>query len=219
MKRFKKTYVLPALFLFVLGTALGFQLESAVSNTDTMDQLRKLEEAFLTINKRYVEDVDAEKLADHAIKSMLEELDPHSSFISVKDLKEVQDSYRGSFGGIGVWFEIIEDTARVVTPIEGGPSEKLGIRAGDRIIEINDSTATWEGLENDYITKNLKGPIGTTVDVTLKRLGVERLSTGLGVKRLRSVLSRPTFSGPVDCADLVNSFQTTASTRIFRRRT
>ncbi|MFQ5572005.1 MAG: S41 family peptidase [Rhodothermales bacterium] len=170
MKRFKKIYLLPAFLLFVVGTVLGVQLESAISNTDTMEQLRKLEDAFLIINKRYVQDVDAGDLAEQAIESMLEELDPHSSYISLEELKEVEESYRGSFGGIGIWFEIIDDTARVVTPIEGGPSEKLGIRAGDRIIRINDSTAV--GLQNNGITKRLKGPMGTQVDVTLKRLGV-----------------------------------------------
>ncbi len=172
MKRFKKIYLLPALLLFVVGTVLGVQLESAMSGTDTMEQLKKLEDAFLIINKQYVEEVDAGTLVEHAIESMLEELDPHSSYISLEDIAEVDESYRGSFGGIGIWFDLVDDTARVVAPIEGGPSEKVGIRAGDRIIEINDSTAI--GLPTNGVTRRLKGPIGTTVDVTLRRLGVRQ---------------------------------------------
>ncbi len=172
MKRMKKIYLLPALLLFVIGTVLGVQLESAISNTDTMEQLRKLEDAFLIINKRYVQEVDPALLAESAIESMLEDLDPHSSYISAAEIDEVQEQYRGSFGGIGIWFEVEDDTARVVAPIEGGPSEKVGLRAGDRIVRINDSTAI--GLEDKDITKRLKGPIGTRVDVTLKRLGARQ---------------------------------------------
>ncbi|MDX1548424.1 MAG: S41 family peptidase, partial [Rhodothermales bacterium] len=163
---------LPALFLFMLGTVLGVQLESALSTTDTLEQLKKLEDAFLIINKRYVEEVDAKTLAEHAIDGMLEQLDPHSAYISAEEIQEVQESYRGSFGGIGIWFNVVDDTARVVTPIEGGPSEAVGVRAGDRIVAINDSNAV--GLDDDAIKKRLKGPIGTTVDVALKRLGVEK---------------------------------------------
>ena len=169
MKRFKKTYLLLAL-LFVGGTVLGVQLQSALSDTDTKEQLRKLGEAFIIINKRYVQEVDAAKLAEDAIVAMLEELDPHSSYISPEAFVEVDESYRGSFGGIGIWFEVVDDTAQVVTPIEDGPSEKVGLRSGDRIIRIDDSTAV--NIGDQQVKKRLKGPIGTDVKVTLKRLGV-----------------------------------------------
>ncbi|MCH8962406.1 MAG: S41 family peptidase, partial [Bacteroidetes bacterium] len=170
MKRFKKIYLLLALLLFVGGTVLGVQLQSAISDTDTTEQLRKLGDAFLIINKRYVQEVDAAKLAEDAIVGMLEELDPHSSYISAKAFVEVDESYRGSFGGIGIWFEVVDDTAQVVTPIEDGPSEKVGLRSGDRIIRIDDSTAV--DIGDQEVKKRLKGPIGTDVRVTLKRLGV-----------------------------------------------
>lgn len=169
MKRFKKLYILPAIFLFVIGTVLGFQIESAISTTETVEQLQKLHDAFLIINKRYVEDVDPGTIAEEAIVSMLEELDPHSSYINPKDLPDVQEMYRGSFGGIGIWFNVIDDTARVASPIEDGPSEKVGIRAGDRIIAINDTSAV--GQNDDYITSRLKGPRGTDVEVTVLRPG------------------------------------------------
>ncbi len=172
MKRFKKIYLLLAL-LFVGGTVLGVQLQSAISDTDTKEQLRKLGEAFIIINKRYVQKVDAAKLAEDAIVGMLEELDPHSSYISAEAFVEVDESYRGSFGGIGIWFEVVDDTAQVVTPIEDGPSEKVGLRSGDRIIRIDDSTAV--DIGDQEVKKRLKGPIGTDVKVTLKRLGVTEL--------------------------------------------
>ena len=170
MKRFKKIYVFLALVLFVGGIVLGVQLQSAISDTDTTEQLRKLGDAFLIINKRYVQDVDAAKLAEDAIVGMLEELDPHSSYISAEAFVEVDESYRGSFGGIGIWFEVVDDTAQVVTPIEDGPSEKVGLRSGDRIIRIDDTTAV--DIGDQEVKKRLKGPIGTDVKVTLKRLGV-----------------------------------------------
>ena len=173
MKRFnKKLYILPAILLFVVGTVLGVQLESALSDTDTTEQLRKLQDAFLIINKRYVEEVDASELVEDAIEAMLKDLDPHSSYINAEAFTEVNESYRGSFGGIGIWFEVPDgDTAQVVSPIEGGPSEKVGVRAGDRIIAVNDTSAV--GVGDQDVKRRLKGPIGTTVDVTLKRLGVD----------------------------------------------
>ena len=91
MKRFKKLYLLLALLLFVGGTVLGVQLQSAISDTDTTEQLRKLGDAFLIINKRYVQKVDAAKLAEDAIIGMLEELDPHSSYISAEAFVEVDE--------------------------------------------------------------------------------------------------------------------------------
>jgi carboxyl-terminal processing protease len=169
MKRSTKLLIVPALLLFAVGTLLGVQLESAMSGTDTIEQLRKLEDAFLIVNKRYVEEVDSNKLAEGAIEGMLDELDPHSSYISAQELQELQETYRGSFGGIGIWYEMVDDTARVITTIEGGPSEEAGLRAGDRIVEVNDTTAV--GLSSTGVQKRLKGPIGSEVDVTIQRLG------------------------------------------------
>ena len=169
MKRSRSLFIFPALFLFGIGTLLGVKLEDALSTKDTIEQLRKLEDAFLLIDKRYVEDVNADQLAEGAIQGMLDDLDPHSSYISAKEIAEIQESYQGSFGGIGIMFEVPNDTALVITPIEGGPSETAGLRAGDRIIGIGDSTAI--GLTDRGIQRKLKGPIGTEVDVTVQRFG------------------------------------------------
>lgn len=173
MMRPGNIYVLPALLLFVLGAALGARLDWTLADEDTTEQLKKLEEAFLIINKRYVEEVEPADLVEEAIEAMLGALDPHSSYIDASAFVEVEEGYRGSFGGIGIWFEVPDgDTARVVSPIEGGPSERVGLRAGDRIIAVDDTSAI--GLNDQEIKRRLKGPIGTTVDVTLKRLGVDQ---------------------------------------------
>lgn len=162
-------YVLPGLFLLVVGALLGVRLDSALSDDDTLEQLQKIEDAFMIINRSYVDEVESKELSESAIRSMLEELDPHSSFVDAEQVEELQDQYRGSFGGVGIWFEIINDTAQVISPIEGGPSEEVGIRGGDRIVAINDSSAI--GIGSQGIQNRLRGPMGSEVDMTVERLG------------------------------------------------
>jgi carboxyl-terminal processing protease len=172
-----RTYILPAIALLLVGALLGVKLEATLTSDDTFEHLRKLEDAFVIINQRYVETVDAEAIAEEAITSMLKKLDPHSTYISAEQAREVQEGYQGSFGGIGIWFEIprnddeySDDTVRVVSIISDGPSEQAGLRAGDRIVGIDDSTAV--GLSQNDVTSSLKGEIGTEVDVTVRRRGV-----------------------------------------------
>ena len=182
-------YTLPIVLLFLIGGLVGARLNR--HNDDTTEQLRKLEDAFLIINRRYVEELDPANVAENAIDAMLDGLDPHSSYIDASAFTEVEESYRGSFGGIGIWFEIPDgDTARVVSPIEGGPSEEVGLRPGDRIIAVNDTSVI--GVGDDEVKRRLKGPVGTTVDVTLKRLGFARpidVTITRGVIPLYSVAS------------------------------
>lgn len=173
-----KWYILPGIALLLLGTILGMKLEASLDD-DTFTNLRKLEDAFVIINQRYVESVDAEKMAESAIRSMLKNLDPHSTYVSAEEAEEVQQGYQGSFGGIGIWFEIprndddhSDDTVRVVSIISDGPSEKVGLMPGDRIVTINDSSAV--GLTQNEVTSKLKGTIGTKVDIEVKRRGVSQ---------------------------------------------
>ena len=164
-------YVLLIILLFLTGGLLGGTFGSYLN--DTKENLRKLEEAFLLISRKYVDPVDPNKMAENAIGGMLESLDPHSSYIDASAFKEVEESFRGSFGGIGVWFQVLDgDTARVVSPIENGPSEKVGIQAGDRIIAVNDTSVV--GIGEDEVKRRLKGPIGTQVEVTIYRLGLKQ---------------------------------------------
>jgi carboxyl-terminal processing protease len=174
MKHFVKhpfvKYALPALAMLAVGTLLGMKIEQSLSDEDTLDQLKKLRKAFMVVNQRYVEEVNAENAAGDAIEGMLDGLDPHSTYIPADRAKEVRQSYQGSFGGIGIWYDVVRDTAQVINPIDGGPSQEVGLMPGDRIIEINDSTAV--GLSREAVQTKLKGPKGTNVDVTVKRPGI-----------------------------------------------
>lgn len=169
---FKKFYILPAIAILLLGAVLGVQIESALSDEDTYSQLRKLEKAFVIINRQYVDSVKSGKVAEDGIKGMLKELDPHSSYISAEEADDVQENYRGSFGGVGIWFEMVNDTAQVISPITDGPSEKAGVIPGDRIVAIEDSNAAGPDVTSEDIQNRLKGPVGTDVQMTVLRPGM-----------------------------------------------
>ncbi|PSQ80728.1 MAG: S41 family peptidase [Bacteroidetes bacterium QS_8_68_15] len=166
------------------------KIERSLSDENTLDQLKKLRKAFMVVNQRYVEDVNPEKAAQDAIEGMLDGLDPHSTFIPAQKAKEVKQTYKGSFGGVGIWYDVVRDTAQVIRPIAGGPSEEVGVMAGDRIIAINDSTAI--GLSREGVQDKLKGRKGTTVNITVERPGIEEdynFSIERGKIPLRSVHS------------------------------
>ena len=146
-----KRLIVPAVLLLVVGMVLGIKVESVVSDSDTLRHLEKLQEAFMIVHSHYVDDVNAEDAAEYAIQGMLEELDPHSIYISPEEIKEVQEGIKGSFGGVGIWFEIVEDTARVISTVPEGPSEAAGVMAGDRIVQIDDSSAI--GFTNNDVVQ------------------------------------------------------------------
>jgi carboxyl-terminal processing protease len=170
MKRLNKYHVLPAIALLLFGAVLGVQFDSYVTDDDALQQFEKLKRAFAIINGRYVEQVSAGNVAEEGVKGMLNSLDPHSSYIPPERVEDTRDRYKGSFGGIGILFEPAgseTDTARVISPVADGPSEKVGIMAGDRIVEIEDSSAV--GLSANEIQDRLKGKIGTKVSLTVYR--------------------------------------------------
>ncbi|MEC8113232.1 MAG: S41 family peptidase [Bacteroidota bacterium] len=123
------------------------------------------------IGQLYVDSVNVEELTELAIVNMLEDLDPHSVYFSADELKEADEPLNGNFEGIGVQFNIFKDTIMVVSPISGGPSERLGIRSGDRIVEVDGENAAGIGITNRDVMKLLKGPKGTVVQVGIKRDG------------------------------------------------
>ena len=166
MKHLNKYHILPAIALLFFGAVLGVQLDSYVTSDDALEQFEKLKRAFAIINGRYVEQVKPRDVAEQGVKGMLNSLDPHSSYIPPEQVKDTRDRYKGSFGGIGILFEP-GDTARVISPVADGPSEKAGIMAGDRIVEIEDSSAI--GLNANGIQDRLKGKIGTNVTLTVYR--------------------------------------------------
>ena len=172
MRSNKALYVLPAVLILLIGTGLGMKLESSFSSDDTYEHLRKLQDAFLIINRQYVEEVKPDNLAQHAIEGMLKELDPHSTYISAERVADMRDSYQGSFGGVGIVFQVVQDTVHVISTISGGPSEEAGVMGGDRIVEIDDSSAV--GISSNEVRNRLKGEIGSKVRMTVDRQGREK---------------------------------------------
>lgn len=135
----------------------------------------KFDEVMHYINKMYVDTVKTSELEEEAIIAMMEELDPHSQYIPKEEFDAVNDPLLGSFEGIGVQFRIVEDTVMIVNTVKGGPSEKVGIMAGDRIVYVNDSLIAGIKIKNDSVMRLLKGPKGTKVKVKNYRRGVEGL--------------------------------------------
>ena len=145
----------------------------AQENKKNDSPIRKLTLAQFAIANLYVDETDADKLVESAIMGMLEELDPHSTYSNAEEVKKMNEPLQGNFDGIGIQFNIAEDTLFVIQPVSGGPSEKVGIRAGDRIIMVNDTLIAGVKMTTDDITCRLKGPKGTKVDVKVVRRGVD----------------------------------------------
>ncbi len=142
--------------------ALLAQQPSAVSKLDAL---------MYHIDRMYVDSVDDNKLVDKAIVSILGELDPHSTYIPKEELEEVNEPLKGNFEGVGIQFNIVRDTIYVVDAIAGGPSERLGIRAGDRIVRIDGENVAGVGFKNADVMKRLRGKKGTKVEVAILRRG------------------------------------------------
>lgn len=152
--------------LFLSVPALSFAQQQDPSTVG------KVESLLYHIDRMYVDEVDKDALVDAAIVRMLEELDPHSIYIPKDELEEVNEPLKGNFEGVGIQFNIIQDTIYVVDAIAGGPSERLGIRAGDRILSIDGENAAGMGFKNSDVMKRLRGKKGTKVKVVMLRKGV-----------------------------------------------
>lgn len=159
----KKTIFL-ALAVFAL-----FSANSQDNAKSKNDGVIKLDNLLTIINYAYVDEIDNEKLVEDAIVGMLKELDPHSVYIPEKELKRMNEPLEGNFEGIGIQFNILKDTITVVSPISGGPSEKLGIQAGDKIIYVEEENVAGTGVKNSDVTRLLRGKKGTIVNVKIKR--------------------------------------------------
>ena len=129
----------------------------------------KLNALLRVIDDQYVDTVNMTDLVEKAMPQILAELDPHSTYIPAQKLEEVNSELEGSFSGIGIQFTIQEDTIHVNGVIPGGPSEKVGLMAGDRIVMVNDSLFAGKGLTNEKAMRNLKGPKGSQVKLGVKR--------------------------------------------------
>ena len=137
-----------------------------------IEQLRKLQIAYMAINGLYVDSVDQKKMAEDAITGILEKLDPHSSYSNPEDTKKMNEPLEGNFEGIGVQFNMLDDTLVVIQPTSKGPSERAGILAGDRIVLVDDEPIAGVKMPRDSIMKKLRGPKGTKVVLGIVRHGV-----------------------------------------------
>jgi carboxyl-terminal processing protease len=161
--------------ILLSGFLLGLYINKGVRRQVNVEGASKFDEVMWYVGNDYVDVPEEDKLQDDAIAAMMEKLDPHSAYISLKEFNEVNDPLLGSFDGIGVQFRLEKDTIAIVSVIKGGPSEKVGILAGDRIIYVDDTLVAGKKLTNEDVMRKLKGPKGTKVDVRVLRRDVEGL--------------------------------------------
>ena len=136
---------------------------------------RKLQLAEFAIANLYVDKVDEDKLVETAIVSMLEQLDPHSTYSNPEEVRKLNEPLQGNFDGIGIQFNMATDTLFVIQPVSGGPSEKAGILAGDRIIQVNDTLIAGVKMSTEEVMRRLRGKKGTEVNLKIMRRGVDEL--------------------------------------------
>jgi carboxyl-terminal processing protease len=153
------------------GVFIGTSFNNQKPSRDVGKDVQKLREVLTYIDTKYVDDIKTDKLVDESIRHLLSKLDPHSSYISASDRISANEELRGNFDGIGIEFNIFQDTIVVVTALSGGPSEALGIRSGDKIIKVDDENVAGIGITTQDVMRLLKGPRGTEVYVTILRSG------------------------------------------------
>jgi len=162
----------------IVGIYIGARLQSRMQLVSKSMSVRNVGKVGLIMNlieENYVDSVDPKKIIEAAIPEMLKQLDPHTVYIPAKDMQEVSEEMSGNFSGIGVQFSIQNDTIMVIDVVSGGPSQKLGIRAGDRIVKVNDTLMAGVKVTNDKVLKKLRGEKGSKVNVSIGRKGIAEL--------------------------------------------
>ena len=179
MNKNKISLFLPLIFalVLILGIFIGLLFEQSGTGFSIFKHKRpdKIKEVIEYVKKNYVDTINEQQLTEKTISTLLQSLDPHSVYIPAKEYHETLDPLLGSFEGIGVQFRIEADTITVITPVSGGPSEKLGIRSGDRIIKIDGKNVAGIKIANNDVMRKLKGKKGTQVKVSIFRRGVHDL--------------------------------------------
>lgn len=165
-----KITILTALALIISFNTISAQFKLGIGTG-----AQKVATTMAIVEKLYVDDVDENKLAEDVIIAMLEKLDPHSSYITATEVQEMNEPLEGNFDGIGVSFNMMSDTLYIIETISGGPSEKVGILPGDRIIEVDDTLIAGVKKTTKDIMQRLRGPKGTVVNVKILRRGVSKL--------------------------------------------
>ncbi len=157
------------LSLLIASNMVAMAQNNEQNKIDPKTTIQKMTTMYYLINNFYVDTANLEALTEDAIVAMLKELDPHSAYISKKDVQKANEPLEGSFEGIGVTFQIFQDTILIVSPVPGGPSDKVGIMAGDKIITIDGEDAFGKKINNEYVTEHIRGKKGTKVTLGIKR--------------------------------------------------
>lgn len=168
---------LPLYFSLVLvaGILLGTRINRPVlSYPGNLGGDTKLDQVMELIREEYVDTVSDKVLTEKAIASLLQNLDPHSAYVPAEETREMNEPLLGNFDGIGIEFNILNDTIIVVSPLPGGPSEAVGLRAGDRIVKIEDQNVAGVKIKNKDVVSKLRGPSGTKVTISIMRRGAEK---------------------------------------------
>ncbi len=173
---------MPLVFAAILGAGLflGSRMNMPYTGERSIfsigsSQFNKFSDVLSYIQQEYVDTVDRDMLVDASIEKMLQALDPHSAYIPAEDLRSANEPLEGNFEGIGIEFHIQSDTIMVVSALSGGPSEAVGIRAGDRIVMVEDTLVAGVGITNTDVMQKLRGQGGTKVHVKIHRRGVNKL--------------------------------------------
>ena len=159
--------ILFSLFLLISSLLTAQTLDK----TELLSTDNKMSFTLNMIRYYYAEKPDMPKIVEKGIVNMLKELDPHSVYITKEDVQKMNEPLIGNFDGVGISFQIMKDTIHVVDVIRGGPSEKVGVMPGDKIIKVDDKIATGDSIKNDFVFKNLRGVKGTKVILTIERRG------------------------------------------------
>jgi len=160
----------------VLGNLLARRANGSMGNIFAQLGLHnKVDELLSIIDAQYVDSVDTKELSEEMMTDLVSKLDPHSVYIPAADLETVNSQLEGSFNGIGVQFDIQNDTVMIISVISGGPSEKVGLLAGDRIVKVNDSIFVGKKVTNEKVMKKLRGPAGSKVKLGIRRHGTAEI--------------------------------------------
>lgn len=163
-----------ALLLSAIILGFNFSITNTVQAQDDSSHFRRLEQVNKYIEDNYVEQPNYKKITEKAVTSMLSELDPHSMYIAAKDVQRTNEGLQANFEGVGIAFQIVDDTISVTEVIVGGPSEHVGLQIGDKLLKVDDTVATFKGVNNSFVFNHLRGKKGTEVRLTVKRLGLDQ---------------------------------------------
>ena len=160
---------------FAIIALLAITAVAAGAQNNPEKAMKKLANVQWALTNMYVDPVNLDSLVEEAIRAELRKLDPHSEYTTAEETKEMSEPLQGSFSGIGIQFNMQQDTLYVIQTVAGGPSERVGILAGDRIVQVEDSVIAGVKMKTTAIQKKLRGPKGTFVNVKVLRRGVPEL--------------------------------------------